>query len=692
MQSHDTFPSTDIPHAHASQRPGRNEAEAALVEHYPRLVRLAHLILPPALGRHRRVLAAHALVQKSLSSAAPSRPADAAAGPTVPAQRGEPGPVLAWLRQHVVSAALRAAGRPRWSLGRTPFPTVLGLRLFPGAGGDDELVLESTLATVTPEVRAAFALRVLEGLTAQSSALLLAAAGVSAPEEVLRVAERIRSTVGRDAESLLHGAEFDPCTVQARPTDLLRRRHRTRLTALAAAVLLAASTTAVLALRPEAPARPAPSSPATALAAASARAADPGLLLRTPADRWSDTARVDLTQWPARGAGTGDTALLTRALTAWAQVTGDRSGDRTGVRLTVTPDTPASPPAAPARLLFAGPVDGSAVVLLHDGERIIRYAEPLSDRGEAAVGDAAVGDPAVGEPAVELARADDADVTTGAAVALSRTPRGVRFLLAPWIDESAVRDLRRPDVPAQRLAASEFGVTDPVPQAPNDCGRVPALQVRSSTRIVEDHSFLLADLGELSPTHLTWTPAPGTGAPARQPREATSAAGLAAWARSACALQELRGTGVRAVNRWEFAQQTLPERAGRAIWTCTRAESWDGRGRVAVAWEGPDARSRPVTVPGPEPEDTAACSRFGQHLLAGTYWTAPSGARYYLAAGSRAVTAITARGPVSATVRGPVLAVRANTTGSVRLTGTVPGSGSGELRGWGEEEMNPGGS
>lgn len=688
MQSHDTFPSTDIPHT-VSQRPGRNEAEAALVEHYPRLVRLAHLILPPALGRHRRVLAAHALVQKSLSSAAPSRPADAAAGPTVPAQRGEPGPVLAWLRQHVVSAALRAAGRPRWSLGRSPFPTVLGLRLFPGAGGDDELVLESTLATVTPEVRAAFALRVLEGLTAQSSALLLAAAGVSAPEEVLRVAERIRSTVGRDAESLLHGAEFDPCTVQARPTDLLRRRHRTRLTALAAAVLLAASTTAVLALRPEPTERPAPSSPATALAAASARAADPGLLLRTPADRWSDTARVDLTQWPARGAGTGDTALLTRALTAWAQVTGDRSGDRTGVRLTVTPDTPASPPAAPARLLFAGPVDGSAVVLLHDGERIIRYAEPLSGRGEATVGD-----PAVGEPAVELARADDADVTTGAAVALSRTPLGVRFLLAPWIDESAVRDLRRPDVPAQRLAVSESGVTDPVPQAPNDCGRVPALQVRSSTRIVEDHSFLLTDLGELSPTHLTWTPAPGTGAPARQPREATSAAGLAAWARSACALQELRGTGVRAVNRWEFAQQTLPERAGRATWTCTRAESWDGRGRVAVAWEGPDARSRPVPVPGPAPEDTAACSRFGQHLLAGTYWTAPSGARYYLAAGSRAVTAITARGPVSATVRGPVLAVRANTNGSVRLTGTVPGSGSGsgELRGWGEEETDPGGS
>ncbi|MFD4370698.1 hypothetical protein [Streptomyces sp. NPDC058486] len=663
MQPHETFPSTDISPA-APPRPGRNDAEAALVEHYPRLVRLAHLILPPALGRHRRVLAAHALVQKSLASAAPTRPGPAT-GPTVPAQRGEPGPVLAWLRERVVSAALHTAARPRWSLWRAPLPAVLGLRVFPRAGGDDELALESELATVAPEVRAAFALRVLEGLTEPSASLLLSAAGVPSPGEALRAAERLRATVGAASESLLHGVEFDPCTVQARPTDLLRRRHRTRLAALSAAGLLAASTAAVLALRPPPPAPPAPAPPVTALAAASARAADPGLLVRAPGEQWADTASVDLTAWPARGARTGDTALLSRALDAWAR----GADDRPGVRVTVTPDTPKTPPATPARLLFAGPVDDSAVVLLYDGSRLVRYAEPLTGGGETVL---------------ELARADDADVTSGAAVAVSRTPLGTRFLLAPWIDESALRDLLRPDVPAQQLPVSKDGVTDPVPQAPDDCARVPALQVRSSTKIVEDHSFLLTDLGELAPAHLTWTPAPGTGAPARQPREATSSAGLAAWARSACALSELRGTGVRAVNRWEFAQQTLPERAGRATWTCTRAESWDGRARVTVAWEGPDPRSRPTPVraSGPPPPDTAACSRFGQHLLAGTYWTAPSGARYYLAAGSRALTTITARGPVSATVRGQILAVRTNATGQVRLTGSVPGSG--ELRGWGE--------
>ncbi|WP_329274989.1 hypothetical protein [Streptomyces sp. NBC_00691] len=674
MQSHDTLPSNAISPS-PLPRPGRTEAEAALVEHYPRLVRIAHLILPPALGRHRRVLVAHALAQKSLAGAAPSRP-----GRTVPAQRGEAGPVLAWLRERVVAAALRAAVHPRWFHGRHPLPAVLGLRLFPRVGGDDELALESALAAADPEVRAALALRVLEGLTAQSAARLLTAVGVSSADEALRTAERLRATVGAPAESLLRGVEFDPCSVQARPTDLLRRRHRTRLTALAAVMVFAASAVVVLARSPES-AAPARVPPATVLAGA----ADAGLLLRTPGERWADTARVDLTAWPARGSRTGDTALLSRALDAWARGadgrsgarSGDRAGDRSGVRMTATPGTPTTPPATPVRLLFAGRVDRSSVVLLHDGGRLVRYAEPLTGGGDAVV---------------ELARADDADVTTGAAVAVSRTPLGARFLLAPWIDESAVRDLLRPDVPARRLPVSEDGVTDPVPLGPGDCSRVSALQVRSSGRIVEDHSFLLADLGELAPAHLTWTPAPGTGAPARQPREATSAAGLAAWARSACGLLGLRGTGVRAVNRWEFARQDLPERAGRATWTCTRVDGWDGRGRVTVGWEGPD-RDRPPTpvrVPGPAPADTAACSRFGQHMLAGTYWTAPSGVRYYLAAGSRALTSVTAGGAVSATARGPLLAVRTNASGAVRLTGSV--AGSGELRGWGEEERSSGGS
>ncbi|MFI8288272.1 hypothetical protein ACIGBL_03905 [Streptomyces sp. NPDC085614] len=678
MQSHPTRADTGIsPH-----RPTRVAAEAALVEHYPRLVRLAHVILPSSLGRHRRVLAAHSLVQKSFSGARRSgqgrlSPGRRGGAERVPAQRGAEDPAHAagpaperrstagdvhgWLREQVVAAALHAARRSWRRPLRPPLPAVLGLRLFPRAGEAGELALERVLARETPEVRAAFALCALEGLSPRSAAELLAAAGVGAPDTALRGAERVRAATGPEAESLLLGAEFDPCTVQTRPTDLLGRRRRIRLAALAAAVLLTAAAAATAALRPADGTGP-PAAPV--LAGALARAADPDRLVRAPDERWADTGRVDLTVWPARGPRTRDRALLARALDAW--VRGPARPGEPGPRLTATPDTPATPPTGPVRLLYAGVVDGAAVVLVHDGVRLARYTEPRSGRGAARL---------------DLARADDADVTTGAAVVLARSSAGARFLLAPWIAESAVRDLLRPDVPAARLGVSRDGVTDPVPRASAGCGPPPVLQLRSSARIVEDHAFLLADLGELAPVHLTWTPAPGTGAPARQPREATSAAGLGAWARSACALPALRGSGVRAVNRWEFARQQLPEGAGAATWTCTRADSWTGHGRVDVAFEDPAGRARPVAGTAPRGADTAACGRFGQHLLAGTYWTAPSGAGYYLAAGSRRLTGVAAEGAVSAAVRGPVLAVRTSARGPVRLTGRL--SDGGELRGWG---------
>ncbi|MFI9122845.1 hypothetical protein ACIGW0_26220 [Streptomyces bikiniensis] len=652
----------------SAHRPAREAAEAALVEHYPALVRLAHLVLPPALGRHRRVLAAHALVQNSLTEAA-RRPKPGthkavtpgaetygtethgagapSAGASLPGQRSGERPAHAWLRATVVRAALRP---PRRFPPASPLPLVLGLRLFPRAGGTDELALDRALAEAAPETRAALALRILEGLPADATARLLAAAGAADPAAALRAAERIEAASGTDVGALLRSAEFDPCTVHTRPTDLLRRRRRTRLAALAGALLLVTAGAAVTAgvragTEPESAASP----------SVRARTTDPAVLLRTPADRWADTSRVDLTAWPARGAGTRDTALLRRALETWARGAGD------GVRRTATPGTSVSPPAEPPRLLFAGRVDGAGVVLLHDGRRLARYAEPRDGRGPAAL---------------DLARTDDADVTTGAAVVLTRTAGRARYLLAPWIADAAVRDLRAPGTAARPLDVTPDGVTAPVPyddpytpgRAPGACAGATALQLRSSTRIVEDHAFLLADLGELTPAHLTWTPPPGTDAPARAPREATGARGLAAWARSACSLAPLHGTGVRSVNRWEYAEQPLPERAGRALWVCSRVETWEGSGRAAVSFEAPgDPAPRPVA----ELRDTAACGRFGQHVLAGTYWTAPSGARYLLAAGSRRLTGVTAEGAVTAAARGPLLTARTTATGPVRLTGRL---------------------
>ena len=45
---------------------GPAEVETALLENYPGLVRLAYLVLPSSLGRHRRVLAAHGVVQRAM--------------------------------------------------------------------------------------------------------------------------------------------------------------------------------------------------------------------------------------------------------------------------------------------------------------------------------------------------------------------------------------------------------------------------------------------------------------------------------------------------------------------------------------------------------------------------------------------------------------------------------------------------
>ncbi|WP_349362047.1 hypothetical protein [Streptomyces sp. H27-C3] len=116
------------------------QAEAALVEHYPRLVRLAFITLPPALGRHRRVLAAHATVQRALPRARTEPPT----APRVPAQRGAPAtsPGYALVRARVLHHALARARRPGWWPARLPAPTPLrhvlpavwGLRLFPAAG------------------------------------------------------------------------------------------------------------------------------------------------------------------------------------------------------------------------------------------------------------------------------------------------------------------------------------------------------------------------------------------------------------------------------------------------------------------------------------------------------------------------------------------------------------------------------
>ncbi|WP_328775612.1 hypothetical protein OHU17_08065 [Streptomyces goshikiensis] len=678
------------------------QAEAVLVEQYPRLVRLAYLTLPDSLGRHGRVLLAHRAVQRAL----PRR--GGAAGPGGPDGSGG---ALAEVRVRVLRGCLAPAGRTGAALARAGWPPVppfvWGLRLWPPAGGIEEVA--RMLAGESAPVRAAFVLHRVDGLPEETAARLLGAAGAPADAMARALALGVGETLLRE----LRRPEFDASVVSTRPTDLLRRRRRVRAGwAAAAALAVVAGALAVVG-----PARPHASRPVAV------GVLDPARLERVPAQAWADTARIDFTAWPARGGRTTDRALLGRALGAWSSASPPHapappqptpgppavgratprpaavgraalgsaalvpaavgragsgagslgSGGRRGVAavgggvvVRAAPGVDTDPPRRAPQLLYAGDSDGRAVVLLLDGDRVVRYAEAVTGRGAREL---------------DFARTDEAGVTTAAALTLVRSPDGgrARYLLAPWIAAAGTRDLLRAGEDAKPLALAADGVTAPVevPRSAGACAAWPALEVTSSARIVEKHSFVLADLGTLTPVHLTYTPLPdGPGAAAaRQPREATGAAARAAWADTACRLPEMRGMrdgGVRAVNIWEFASSELPDGGGRAVWSCTRTSSWAGPGDVLV-------RLSPAAGPPQDvarAPDTAACGRFGQHLLAGTRWRSPAGRWYLLAAGSREVTGITASGAVRAEARGRTLAAPAGPeAAAVELTGRLASGG-----------------
>ncbi|MET7611951.1 hypothetical protein ABZX97_12675, partial [Streptomyces seoulensis] len=198
--------------------------------------------------------------------------------------------------------------------------------------------------------------------------------------------------------------------------------------------------------------------------------------------------------------------------------------------------------------------------------------------------------------------------------------------------------------------------------------------------IAEHHAVLLTDLGGHTPAQLTYPPLPGHGSPpARQPREATGPAALVAWGQTGCDLDSAGGAGVRAVSAWDFAEQDLPDGGGHAVWTCARADTWQGPGNITVSLRRPGEKAQVVT----RVRSTATCSRFGQHVVARTHWKSPRGHWYVLAAGSRHITSLTLTGDVHTTRDGHTLAVRApkdaSTEVRARLTSgeTLPEVGSG---------------
>jgi hypothetical protein len=100
------------------------DVEAALLDNYPDLVRLAYAVLPATLGRNRRVLAAHGVVQRALPDR--RRLERQLAGAT---------DAVAFVRDRVLQDAIKQAkARTPWWL----LPQALGLRLLAFADAADD--------------------------------------------------------------------------------------------------------------------------------------------------------------------------------------------------------------------------------------------------------------------------------------------------------------------------------------------------------------------------------------------------------------------------------------------------------------------------------------------------------------------------------------------------------------------------
>lgn len=606
-----------------------DQAEAALVEHYPRLVRLAYLVLPPSLGRNRRVLTAHALTQRALPRSRRSGDAE-----VVPGQRsgegrgGDPG--YAYVRLRVIRTALdaglplRRTAWPKRSQLPPLLPQVWGLRLFPRSGGADELALDQRLSALSGPARAAYVLRGLERLPDGDVRKVLAAAGVEDPPAALAEAGGVDA-----AYDLLKSPEFDPCSLQARPTDLMRRRQHMKAAGVALVAALVCG--ALLGLPGGGWGPDGAAAPAYAQNPAGQAALDPAQLTKAAPTAWKESARTDFSVWPARGALVGDEALLRRALAVWA-----RPGE--SVQVSATPGTAAGAPPGPAQLLFAGEVDAAKVVLLYDGLRVVRYAEPKDDTSGAAL---------------DFARVDGATSAEAGAVVVNRVDGNVRYLTAPWVGGVGLRDLLKPGEGADALKRDGEGVTEPFasPAQARACTSWKALQLRDNTGV----NRLSSDLGELVPAHLT------SGRP-EAPREAAAAD----WAGTACSLAASRSNGVRSVNSWQYARQALPEANGLAAWVCTRADTWRGDGNRVLAQFQAASGAAAVAA---KAEDSAACGARKPLVLAGVRWKSRGGNWYLLGGGSREVVSVAMSGGSPTT--GHTLAVPTERTARAGLTGRL---------------------
>ncbi|MFD0684636.1 hypothetical protein [Actinomadura fibrosa] len=293
---------------------------------------------------------------------------------------------------------------------------------------------------------------------------------------------------------------------------------------------------------------------------------------------WSRGGRT-LDAWPARGDLAADHAFTRRAADAWAAVTGGRRA-RGGA----------------AQLVYAGRAAGVPVAILRNGDRLARYTPGRSLDVVTAGGD------------------------PSAPIALG----GGRYLLAPWD--------RRAETLTGKAVDVRDGVTAPA-LARTPCGRGPVLRLKGP-----DGRRTVGDLGGPRAAVLTYH-SPAYRPPVTEPAAPTALGpkGLALWERLSCLTGPVPGPVTEAM-AWEFWSGDLPHGGAAAGWVCTRLTSPAGATTRATLIGARDAKSaedgsvRAAAVQYP----TGACD--DRRPVSGTWWQAPTGRWYYLAAAARGLT------------------------------------------------------
>ncbi|TDD64760.1 hypothetical protein [Actinomadura rubrisoli] len=280
-----------------------------------------------------------------------------------------------------------------------------------------------------------------------------------------------------------------------------------------------------------------------------------------------------------------------------------------------------------AQLLYAGHVGGAPLVLLRSGDRLARYAR---------------------QSGLEV-------VAAGADPSAPIHLGGGRYLLAPWDT--------RPETLAGDGMELRDGVIGPA-LARTRCGRGPILHLQGP-----DGSRTVGDLGGPRAAVLAYH------SPAYRPSAAARAAaakgtvrlgreGVRFWERLGCRAPR-PARPVTEATAWDFWSGTLPHGGTSADWVCTR-----------LAFPGGGADAQATLLGEREQYASGACD--DRRPVSGTWWRAPSGGWYYLAAAARGLVP-RAEGPVRSSgaeerllVAEPVEPVRRGRRPAVRLTAVPP--------------------